>query len=278
MPILTSNARKALLATIAACTTLAQAQTATVAPVGQAPEGADRPSEVATIFEQPGVLTPAGRYVLEPSLQYGYASSNRVALVGYTIIPALLVGLVDVREVKRNTVTAALAARFGLTPRFEVELRAPYVYRSDATISRDIANPSSSDTVFSANGMAMGDLEIGARYQLNDGGIDRPFYVGTLRFKSHSGNRLHPELRQQYRGLGSATGPSHRLGLQLVAGRTHGALPLGPSSVFREPDLYPQLQARQHQPQGAQWPGGVPGHHRTRASARIQLRHGAGPE
>ena len=187
MPILTSNARKALLATIAACTTLAQAQTATVAPVGQAPEGADRPPEVATIFEQPGVLTPAGRYVLEPALQYGYASSNRVALVGYTIIPALLVGLVDVREVKRNTVTAALAARFGLTPRFEVELRAPYVYRSDATISRDIANPSSSDTVFSANGMAMGDLEIGARYQLNDGGIDRPFYVGTLRFKSHSG-------------------------------------------------------------------------------------------
>ncbi|NCV15701.1 MAG: acetate kinase, partial [Betaproteobacteria bacterium] len=41
-----------------------------------------RPPEVAPIFEQPGLLTPPGQYVVEPSLQFGYSSSNRVALVG----------------------------------------------------------------------------------------------------------------------------------------------------------------------------------------------------
>jgi hypothetical protein len=43
--------------------------------------------------------------VLELSLQFGYLSSNWVALVGYTVISALLIRLVDVREVKRNTFT-----------------------------------------------------------------------------------------------------------------------------------------------------------------------------
>jgi hypothetical protein len=166
---------------------LAQAQTQEAAPVGQAPSTDGRPPEVAPLFEQPGVLTPKGRYVLEPSLQYSYSSSNRVALVGYTIIPALLIGLIDVREVKRNTVTAALSGRFGVSNRLELEARAPYVYRTDSTVSREIFTGTATEEVFSASGRHMGDLELGARYQLNEGGIDTPFYIGSLRFKTRTG-------------------------------------------------------------------------------------------
>ena len=158
---------------------LAQGLSSDAKPVGQAPASQESPPAVAPIFEQPGVLTQPGQYVLEPSLQYSYSSSNRVALVGYTIIPALLIGLIDVREVKRNTVTGALSARFGLTRRLEVELKAPYVYRSDATVSREIFKGSATESVFSASGRHLGDLEVGARYQLNDGGVDKPFYSGA---------------------------------------------------------------------------------------------------
>jgi hypothetical protein len=88
--------------------------------VGVAPGPDSQPPAIAPLFEQPGILTPPGKIVLEPSFQYSYSSNNRVALVGYTVIPALLIGLIDVREVKRNTLTAALTGRFGLTNRFEV--------------------------------------------------------------------------------------------------------------------------------------------------------------
>ena len=142
---------------------------------------------VAPIFEQPGVLTPAGKFVAEPSLQYGYSSSNRVSLIGYTVIPAILIGLIDVSEVKRNTVTAAVTGRYGVNNRLELEARVPYVYRSDATVSREIFTGSSVDGVFDASGRALGDTELAARYQLNDGGADKPFYVATLRFKSRTG-------------------------------------------------------------------------------------------
>jgi uncharacterized coiled-coil protein SlyX len=156
--------------------------------VGTAPVGQDaQPPVVAPLFDQPGVLTPKGKYVLEPSLQYSYSSSNRVALVGYTIIPALLIGLVDVREVKRNTLTGALAFRYGLSNRFEVEAKLPYVYRSDSTISREIFTGSASERVFSNSGKGIGDVEIGARYQLNDGGVNKPYFLGSLRFKSRTG-------------------------------------------------------------------------------------------
>ena len=157
------------------------------AAVGKPPVRDGRPPEVAPLFEQPGVLTPRGKVVFEPSLQFGYSSSNRVALVGYTVIPALLIGLVDVREIKRNTVTATVGARMGLTHRLEIDAKIPYVYRSDATVSREIFTGTAVENVFSTSGKGMGDAELGLRYQLNNGGADKPYYVASLRVKSRTG-------------------------------------------------------------------------------------------
>ncbi len=155
--------------------------------VGKPPKRDTRPPEVAPLFEQPGVLTPKGKLVFEPALQFGYSSSNRVALVGYTVIPALLIGLVDVREVKRSTTTATLSLRGGLTNRLEIEAKVPYVYRSDATVSREIFTGTAVENVFNTSGKAVGDAELGLRYQLNHGGPDSAFYVGGLRVKSRTG-------------------------------------------------------------------------------------------
>lgn len=166
---------------------LAQGDQAASASVGVAPTRQQREVQAAAIFEQPGVLTQKGHYTLEPSFQYGYSSNNRVALVGYTVIPALLVGLIDVREVKRNTLTAALSGRYGITNRLEVEMKVPYVHRSDSTVSREIFTGSANDRVFDTTGSALGDVEFGARYQFNDGGADRPYFIGTMRFKSRTG-------------------------------------------------------------------------------------------
>ncbi|WP_367850078.1 acetate kinase [Rhodoferax sp. WC2427] len=155
--------------------------------VGVAPSEDPQVPKMVQLFDQPGILTPRGHYVLEPSMQYGYSSSNRVALVGYTIIPALLIGLIDVREVKSHVTTAALAARWGITNRLEGELKIPYVYRSDSTVSREIFTGSASDRVFNNSGKAVGDIEVAARYQLNQPKNDFPFLIGSLRFKSRTG-------------------------------------------------------------------------------------------
>ena len=189
------------------------------------------PPAVAPLFDQPGVLTPSGKYVLEPSLQYSYSSSNRVALVGYTVIPALLIGLVDVREVKRNTVTGALAWRYGLSNRLELEAKLPYVYRSDSTISREIFTSSASERVFSASGKSVGDFELGARYQINDGGAMQPYYIGSLRLKTRTGkDPFKVETDCITRCLGNSSGTG--LPLELPTGSGFYSLQPGLTLLF----------------------------------------------
>ncbi|BDU16815.1 transporter [Lysobacter auxotrophicus] len=159
-------------------------------PVGQAPDSVTRPPEVAQIFDQPGVLTPSGKFILEPSLQYGYSANDRVALVGYTVIPAILIGLIDVRQVKTTSGIGTITGRMGIGGRAEVEVKVPYVYLNGDTVSREIFTGSAQDRVFNASGHGMGDVEATARYQLNRGGPDKAFYIGWLRYKSRTGKDL----------------------------------------------------------------------------------------
>ena len=200
-------------------------------PVGQAPESDSRPPEVAQIFEQPGVLTPPGKLVLEPSLQYGYSANDRVALVGYTVIPAILIGLIDVRQVKTTTAIATLTGRYGLNNRFELEAKLPYVHIESDTVSREIFTGSAQDNVFNASGRGLGDVELTARYQINRGGPDKPFYIGWLRYKSRTGKDPFEVVTDCVtRCVGNTTGTG--LPLELPTGSGFGSLQPGVTWLY----------------------------------------------
>jgi hypothetical protein len=55
------------------------------------------------------------------------------------------------------------------------------------TISREIFTGTAQDRLFTTSGKGIGDIEATLRYQLNDGGADKPYYIGWLRFKSRTG-------------------------------------------------------------------------------------------
>jgi hypothetical protein len=156
-------------------------------PTGQAPESTNHPPEIAQITQYPGVLTPAGKFVLEPALQYSYASNGRVALTGFAIVPGLAIGEIDIQNVNRELFIASLTGRYGLSSRSEIEVKVPYVYRQDSTTGRPLLEQSSVDSIFNASGSGLGDIEITGRYQLNRGGPDTPYFVGSLRFKTTTG-------------------------------------------------------------------------------------------
>ena len=134
-----------------------------------------------------GVLTPRGRLVVEPSFRFQQTSVNSIAIEGLTIIPALLVGRIDIAEVDREAFTAQLTARYGLTSRIEAEITAPYLWRSDSTRTRSFNVGASEESLFSSSGDGLGDVEGGLRYQFNRGQNGWPFLVGNLRVKSDTG-------------------------------------------------------------------------------------------
>jgi hypothetical protein len=163
-----------------------EAEGAPSAPAGKPPESATRPPEVAPLSDLQSVLTPRGKFVLEPSLEFSTSSSDRVALVGFTILPAITIGLIDIRRVSRQFLSPALTARYGLTSRSEVEVKVPYVFRWDSTARRPLAE-TGSEELFKADGNGIGDIELSGRYQFNVGGPGKPFYIGSLRFKTTTG-------------------------------------------------------------------------------------------
>ncbi|RFA31116.1 hypothetical protein CAI21_00160 [Alkalilimnicola ehrlichii] len=163
--------------------TVAVSTSMAVADVGSEARVADP----ALRHQGPTVLTPRGSLVFEPGLQFTHSSGTDVAIEGYTVVPAVLVGLINVSESQRDTLTASATLRYGLFHRLEVEARVPYVYKKEAVRERDIFDGSSNDIVRDSSGQGVGDVEFALRYQLNSPQSGGAFYLANLRVKTRTG-------------------------------------------------------------------------------------------
>ncbi|MGF1644472.1 MAG: hypothetical protein ACFCUJ_12550 [Thiotrichales bacterium] len=145
-------------------------------------------ADVAAIFEERGALTPRGSWIVEPSLSFTHSSATQVAIDGFTVLPSLTIGLIDISEVARDTLTATLGLRYGLTSRLELEARVPFVTKSEDKRSRELGSDSPLDSLVSSDGSGIGDAELSMRYQLTSLKPGSPYYIGNLRVKSATGS------------------------------------------------------------------------------------------
>lgn len=152
----------------------------------QSEDSGNRARDVGVVTGERSVLSSRGSLVLEPSLQYTHAGSTQVDIQGFTVIPAIAIGLINVSQVQRDTFTSALTVRYGLTRRLEVEARIPYIYREETIREREILTESSFPGVERSTGYGLGDIEAGIRYQINTG-AEGPLFVGGVRIKSDTG-------------------------------------------------------------------------------------------
>lgn len=151
------------------------------------PVDEEKPPEIAAELEEGGVLLQKGKLVLTPGMEYTRSSATKVAIEGFGIVPAVNIGLFQISKVGRDVLTASYAARLGITNRIEIEGKIPYVYRRDSTTGRPIGGGASTDSTTSVSGDGLGDVEVGAHYQINKGKEGWPFFIGNLRFKSNTG-------------------------------------------------------------------------------------------
>lgn len=98
------------------------------ATVGVAPDSERSMPEVASLSETGGIITRPGRLTVEPGLEYARADRNRVIFRGIEVPQSVLVGVFDINEIRQDILTASLGFRYGLTSRFELNARVPYVY------------------------------------------------------------------------------------------------------------------------------------------------------
>jgi hypothetical protein len=170
-------------------------------PVGEAPRQPDTPVAAAQIFEEPTALTPRGKFVFETATQYVHSTNNQVALVGYTVLPALTIGLIDIQRIESNLTDVALTARYGLAQRLEVEVKTPYIFANTTTQTRPLATASVTSSFFDSRGSGIGDVEVAMRAQLNRFHGDNVVWIGSLRYKTHTGTNVFQEPLDPTTGL-----------------------------------------------------------------------------
>lgn len=155
--------------------------------VAQTQTGAERERpDVAALSEKGGVLTPRGTLVFEPSIEYAHTSVDRFVFQGVEIVDTVLIGVIDASRADRDVITPALGFRYGVTNRFEISAKVPWVYRHDRSL--DTIPDGGGGTIEqerSISGSSIGDVEMGLHFQLNDGPV---YLVSNLRVKSDTGD------------------------------------------------------------------------------------------
>ncbi|MGO2133974.1 transporter [Marinobacter sp.] len=160
--------------------------------VGKTPTQAERSqeqaSDIASITSDRGIVTHPGRFTIEPSISYAHSNATQVAVEGYTVIPALLIGLINISEVQRDIFVGALSLKYGFTSRFEAAIRTPYLSIHEDLRERQAFEGTPVDTLWESSGEGLGDIDVSLRYQLNDGLGGWPYVIGSFRAKAPTGD------------------------------------------------------------------------------------------
>jgi hypothetical protein len=153
-----------------------------------APEaGHDPATDIASITSDRGIVTRPGRFTIEPSFSHAHSNSTAVAIEGYTVIPALLIGLINISEIQRDIFVGAVSLKYGISSKLEAAVRVPYLSINEDLRERDVFQGTPVDTLRESSGEGLGDVEISARYQLTDGLDGWPYVIGGMRVKTPTG-------------------------------------------------------------------------------------------
>lgn len=204
-----------------------------VSSVGAKPTERPPAQEVAVLAEQGSVLTKAGRLTLEPTLEYARDDRNRFVFRGIEIPQSVLVGVFDINESRQDVFSAAGVVRYGLSNRIEVGVKVPYIYRQDtAVLVPLVQNPPQSGTGTvntSVDGSGLGDIELMARYQINDGTGGWPFLTANVQVVTPTGTNPF-EIKRT--ALGNATKAATGFGFWGVQPSITAIMPTDPATLF----------------------------------------------
>ena len=156
-------------------------------PVGEAPKEDQQPQVIQSLPQGIAVLTPAEHFILTPSIEYTQATANRLVYEGVVIVPGINLGEVTASTDDRSIFAAVADIRYGITDRLEAELRVPIMFSDDrATVLSQGPQGSATQSIY-ISGKGLGDVNLGARYQINDGADDWPIFIANLRTNIDTG-------------------------------------------------------------------------------------------
>jgi len=133
-----------------------------------------------------GVLTPQGYLVVDPQIQYDYWNQNQVNVQGFSVVPGITFGNINVQRIEANYEYTNLVLRYGVTNRLELNLKVPVVYATGTTTTQPLG-PNAQVFSPGASAFNIGDIQMGVSYQINSGNYGWPIFLGNVLFKTTTG-------------------------------------------------------------------------------------------
>lgn len=153
------------------------------------PEEAKQPVKVVEV-ERGGLLLEKGKLEIDLDFAYSHFSNNQLFINGFSILPILVVGQVNVERVRRDFFVASLTGKYGLMEDVQLEVRIPYqvtfnrVSTAQGIGGTGTALPNIETTSETAD---LGDIETTLYYQFWKERTTRPALFLGLAWKSKSG-------------------------------------------------------------------------------------------
>ena len=142
----------------------------------------------AEVIEKGGLI--AGKFQVSLTESYTHLQTNQLYIEGFGILPIVVVGNIDVQNVRRDIFSTVVGASYKLTNKLQVSINIPWQYTMSSTstatgIQGRKSVASSNEKTYQSAGL--GDITVGMNYRLLGEGLHTPSLSGGLDFKARNG-------------------------------------------------------------------------------------------
>lgn len=106
------------------------------------------------------------KLTLENSLTYSRYDRKQLTLNGFLALDAIFLGNIAIENVRSDTLTYTLAARYGVSPRLTLNLEAPFLARQTAYQKGGAGGSAAAIAEETTQGSGVGDVGLSANYKL----------------------------------------------------------------------------------------------------------------
>lgn len=152
-------------------------------PVQKEPDATDAVKDI--VQQQQG--TQRSRFGAELAMGYSHFGDARINLDGFLALDAIFLGTISIDEVDADIFTAEATLRYGLTDDLFFDVSAPFLYRTSTFRSGGAGGAANQPVEVTRNHGGIGDMSVGASYQILRETGSRPNIVLSGRVKFPTG-------------------------------------------------------------------------------------------
>jgi hypothetical protein len=154
-------------------------------PVQKAPD----PTEAVQDIVQQQQGTQRSRFGAEMSFGYSHFGDARINLDGFLALDAIFLGTISIDEVDADIFTSDLTLRYGVSDKFFIDASVPFLYRTSNFRSGGAGGAANVPVETRVSDQGLGDISIGASYQILAETARRPNLVVSGRVKLPTGQQ-----------------------------------------------------------------------------------------